>query len=248
MADRRHFGSPALIRSLLIVPAGDPAAIEDALAAQADALILDLRSAPTGALSRAAEALRDAGRSTDRPRLLVRINPLDATTTAADLAALCPLRPDGVMLPRAETAADVQHLGAMLSVEEAKAGFEDGAIRIVALAETGSALFGLNLLGRASRRLDALAWDGEALARDLGADAAREPDGRWCDPCQTARTLTLAASADARLPAIDSIFSASEPDAFRREAEAARRDGFSAKLARDAGQVAIVNQVFAASI
>lgn len=232
-----------MIRSLLIVPARDAIAIERALASPADALIVDLAAAPPGGLAGVVAAL--SGNRTGRPRLLVRLGPLDGPDAARDLSAVRRARPDGVVLAGAETAADIQHLGALLAVEEAEAGLIDGSLRIVALVATSGGLFGMNALARASPRLDALAWDGEALALDLGAEEAREADGRWCDPCQTARTLTLAGAAHAGLAAIDASLSSPDPDAFRREAEAARRDGFSAKLALDAAQAAITNEVFA---
>ena len=231
-----------MIRSLLIVPACDALAIERALASPADALVIDLAATPAGGSARVVAAL--GGGMAGRPRLLIRLGSLDGPDAGRHLEAIRPARPDGVVLAGAETAADVQHLGAMLAVEEAEAGRVDGSLRIVALVTTGGGLFGMNALARASPRLDALAWDGEALALDLGAEQAREADGRWCDPCQTARTLTLAGAAHAGLAAIDAGLSSPDLDAFWREAEAARRDGFSAKLALDAAQAAIANEVF----
>src|SRR3546814_9108093 len=40
----------------------------------------------------------------------VRVNPLDGEHTAADLAAVLPASPDGIMLPKAEGTANVQAL------------------------------------------------------------------------------------------------------------------------------------------
>jgi citrate lyase subunit beta/citryl-CoA lyase len=231
------------LRSLLLVAAGDFDALDAGLAAGADSLVIDLGGAARrrGLRGAAAETLARLGGATPA---FVRIGPLDSGEAEADLAALRPLAPTGVMLPRAEEGADLEHLGALLAVEEAKAGIEDGATRIIALVETGAALFGLIGFARASRRLAAIAWDGEALARDLGGEAPREADGRWTDPCQTARTLVLAAAADAGLPAIDSPFSGATEEAFRREAAVARRDGFAGKLALDARQAAIAAEIF----
>lgn len=232
-----------MIRSILLVSADDPAALDRGLGA--DAVAIDLSGA-CGARRAAARTATAAllGQPATRPvmRLIVVVD-LDSEATRDDLAALCPYGPFGLLLRRAESAADIQHLGAMLAVHEAKAGLAEAAFRIVAVAETGGALFGLNGFKDASPRLDALGWNGEALAADLGADVARD-GGAWTDPLQTARTLTLAAAADARLPAIDSAYSDASPEAFRREAEAAKRDGFAAKFALDAEQVAIVNAVF----
>lgn len=229
-----------LLRSLLRVPALDAAA---GLDTPADALLFDLAEERGARAERVVEALRSAPRSHGRPALLVRVaRPDDGG--AADLAALVASRPDAVVATGAESGADIEHLGAVLAVEEAKAGLDDGATGIVAIVETAGALFALNAFARASRRVIAIGWDGEALARDLGGEIPREPDGRWIDPCQTARTLTLAAAADAKLPALDSPFSTPDLDAFRREAERARRDGFAGKIALDARQAAILNEAF----
>lgn len=224
------------LRSVLRVQAGAPGAS----GTPACALLFDRA---TGRGDRLAETLRSTPRGDGRPALLVRVaHPDDGG--GADLAALVALRPDAVVASRAESGADIEHLGAVLAVGEAKAGIEDGATGIVAIVETAGALFALNAFGRSSRRVVAIGWDGEALARDLGAEIAREDDGRWIDPCQTARTLTLAAAADAKLPALDSPFATRDPDAFRREAERARRDGFAGKIALDARQAEISNEVF----
>lgn len=233
------FSDATSFRSVLIVRLVEPGAIERASIAQADAIALEIEAGAP--LQAAAELLGPDG----TPVLLVA-DATDPETTRAALQALRPARPSGVLLRRADSRADLQRLGATLAVEEARASLDDGAFGVVVLAESGGALFGLNELKDAGRRLRAFAWDGEALADDLGAEDAREVDGRWLDPCQTARTLILAAAADARLPAIDSPFTGADADAFRREAEAARRDGFAAKFVLNREQAAIANDVFAA--
>lgn len=221
------------LRSILRIAAQD---LHDA-SPEADALLLDLDGAGRALIETAAAWLANRPRQ-NGPLAFLRVSASDSGGAEA-LAALCPLRPDAIIATRAETGADLQHLGALLAVAEAKAGFEDEEIGIVAVAETAGALFGLIGLAAATRRLVAIGWDGEALGRDLGGET-REDDGRWSDPLQTARTLTLAAAADARLPAIDSGFTTRDADAFRREVERAKRDGFAGKFTLDPGQAAIV--------
>lgn len=224
------------LRSVLLAHPKDAGALDRAFSAEADAIAFDLQA---GAPTNAAAAFARSG----APVLLIA-DATDPEATRTALRSLRPSRPFSVLLKRAESPADLERLGATLAVEEARAGFEDGACQIVIVAETGGALFGLNDFKAAGQRLQALAWDGEALSGDLGSEDARDRGGRWLDPCQTARTLVLAAAADARLPAIDSPFSGADPNAFRREAEAARRDGFSAKFVLDGSQAMVVNAVF----
>lgn len=230
-------------RSIVLAPAWDPVAAAQAGAASG-LVLLDLAGAPDGLHDAALEAARAA---LGRPGAALWIGlgqPDDAMTKAA-LDALCRLKPAAFVLPRVETASDIQHFGAMLAVAEAEAGIEDGATRVVAVAESAASLFELIAIARASPRLAALGWDGEALAADFGGETAREHGG-WTDPLQTARTLLLSACADARLPAIDARFTAADLEALRREARLARRDGFSAKFALSALQAGIIDEAFAA--
>ena len=60
--------------------------------------------------------------------------------------------------------------------------------------------------------------------------------------------MTLAGAAAADVPAIDTVFTSfRDADALRRECEAARRDGFSGKMAIHPAQVPIINEVFTPS-
>lgn len=223
-------------RSVLVASAADPAALRRALASAPDVLtIADAERLGGGALASLAGAAQ---------RLWVRVAPLDGPGVEDQLAAVAGLRAEAVVLASAERPQDVEHLGARLAVHEAEAGLADGFVRIVVTVENAGSLFEINRLARASRRVSAIGWNGEALAQDLGADDDRELDGRWSDPLQTARALVLAASADAGLPAIDSLFTDADPEAFRQETERAARDGFAAKFAVTPEQAAIVGSAF----
>jgi citrate lyase subunit beta/citryl-CoA lyase len=60
-----------------------------------------------------------------------------------------------------------------------------------------------------------------------------------------ARNLSLAAAASARVPAIDTVYADfRNVEGLRAEAEEARRDGFTAKMAIHPAQVAVINGVF----
>lgn len=238
---RRVDLDPLRFASVLYVA---PVSAADALAALvlgSPCVVFDLEKADPATVSSVAKAL--AERPADGPLAFARLAPLD-DGGAKTLETICPSSPDAIVATRAETGADLQHLGALLAVEEAKTGLREGAIGIVAVAETTAALFGLIGFSAATPRLVAIGWNGEALGNDFGVDDPRETDGRWSDPLQTARTLTLAAAADARLPAIDSRFSTRDRDAFRQEAERARRDGFAGKTSLDEGQAAVARSMF----
>ena len=239
------------MRSLLFVPGDDARKLAKAMASGADALILDLEDsvAPSGKVP-ARQILRDfifdARRQNPRPRLFVRINGLETGLADADLDAIMPAGPDGIMLPKSRSGADVQHLGAKLAVREAENGLADGACAIIPLVtETPASLFVLSSYAGASQRLLGMAWGAEDLSAALGAQTNRLPDGAFTAPYQLARALTLVGARAAEVEPIDTVFTAFRDEAgLRRDCEAALRDGFTAKMAIHPAQVPIINEVF----
>jgi citrate lyase subunit beta/citryl-CoA lyase len=239
------------MRSLLFVPADAPAKLDKALGCGADALIIDLEDsvAPERkslARDAAADFIAKALTKTPRPQLLVRINALMSGLADGDLDAVVPAGPDAIMLPKAEGGASVMHADAKLAVREALCGRREGAVALVPIAtETAQALFVAGTYHGASARLCALTWGAEDLAVELGAEANRDAAGDFLDPYRLARVLCLAAAAAAKVDAIDTVYvDFRNTDGLRRECEAARRDGFSGKMAIHPAQVAIINEVF----
>jgi citrate lyase subunit beta/citryl-CoA lyase len=239
------------MRSLLFVPADGGAKLDKALASGADAVIVDLEDsiAPErkdAAQASAAAFLREAVAKPTRPRLLVRVNGLATGLTDADLDAIVPARPDGIVLPKAEGGAAVIHAAAKLAVREALAGLNEGHIKIVAMAiETASSLFLAGTFRGASKRLIGLTWGAEDLSVELGAETNRDAHGRYTDPYRLARTLCLAAAASAEAQAIETVHADfRDIDSFRRDTEEACRDGFTARLAIHPAQVPVINAMF----
>jgi citrate lyase subunit beta / citryl-CoA lyase len=239
------------MRSLLFVPGDSEKKLEKAPSSGADALILDLEDSVSAARKATARAislsfLKEFQQQPDRPRLFVRVNAIQTGLIDDDLDAVVAGRPDGIMLPKAEGGASLVHLDAKLAAREAMHGIEEGAIRILALTtETAKALFLAGTYADASRRLIGLTWGAEDLSAELGAETNRDADGRFLDPYRLARSLCLAAAAAAEVQAMDTVYVDFRNEAgLKREAEEARRDGFTAKLAIHPGQVAVINAVF----
>jgi citrate lyase subunit beta/citryl-CoA lyase len=244
----------AAIRSALFVPGDSAAKLAKSLSAGADALILDLEDSVAAERKEAARKttlafLEEAQERQPRPLLMVRVNALDTGLTDADLDAVVAGRPDAIMQPKAEGGAAVAHLDAKLTAREAIHGLPEGEIRIVALAtETAAALFVAGTYGGASPRLTGLSWGAEDLSADLGAETNRDAEGQFTEPFRFARNLCLAGAAAAKIQAIDTVYiDFRNPEGLKREAEEARRDGFTAKLAIHPGQVATINEVFTPS-
>jgi citrate lyase subunit beta/citryl-CoA lyase len=241
------------MRSMLFAPADSPRKLDKGFASGADCLILDLEDSVAAAnkaraRDTAANFLASARSGETRPLLYVRINPLDGPHADADLDAVMAQRPDGIMLPKCASGAYVQHLSAKLAVREAENGVEDGATSIVAIAtETAASIFGMGSYARSSRRLVGLTWGAEDLSADLGAETTRLEDGRsYTPPYALARALTLFAAAAAEVQAVDTVFPAfRDMEGFRQECLAARRDGFTAKMAIHPDQATVINEIFA---
>ncbi len=239
------------MRSLLFVPADSARKLARAPESGADVLLVDLEdsvAASAKGLARAGALAFLQGRATG-PLVYVRINGLETGLADADLAAVMAGKPNGILLPKSAGGRDVQHLSAKLAVHEAENGMKAGATRILAIAtETAASLFQLGTYAGASGRLAGLAWGAEDLSADLGAETSRDGEGALTGPYALARTLTLLGAASAGVAAIDTVFVDFRDEAgLRRECEAARRDGFSGKMAVHPGQVAVINAAFTPS-
>ena len=242
------------MRSQLFVPADSEKKLDKSLESAADCLFIDLEdsvalAAKPQARETARAFLEAAKTGSARPQLYVRVNALDSGLIDADLEAVMPGAPDGILLPKCGNGIDLQHLGAKLAVREAECGLADGRTRIIAIAtETAGSIFTMGTYAGASRRLAGLTWGAEDLSAALGAETNRLPDGAYAAPYALARTLTLLAAHAAEVMAIDTVYpNFRDLAGFRAECEAARRDGFTAKMAIHPHQVPIINEVFTPS-
>lgn len=237
------------LRSLLFVPGDSERKLAKAPASGADALILDLEDAVDAArLPAAREMVREylTARPASGPELWVRINPLDSGLALDDLAAVVRGRPDAILLPKGQGAADITVLDHYLAALEAREGVSPGAIGIMPVAtETAAAMFNLGGYAGCSARLRGLTWGAEDLAAVLGAASNRREDGEYDFTYQMARSLCLLGATAAGVAAIDTIWgNFRDADGLHKDATRARRAGFVGKIAIHPDQVAIINAAF----
>ena len=131
-------------RSWLFAPGDSARKMEKAATGPADIVLLDLEDAVAeGEKPKARVMVAEFLQAqSDRSRLWVRINPLQGPHALADLVAIMPARPGGVMLPKARGRHDVEVLDHYLSALETAAGTELGATRVIVLVtETAEAMF-----------------------------------------------------------------------------------------------------------
>jgi citrate lyase subunit beta/citryl-CoA lyase len=242
------------MRSLLFVPADSERKLARGLESGADALILDLEdsvaAANRGVARRQAREFLEAHGppgGAGRIRRYVRVNPLASGLTLDDLAATAAGRPDGILLPKC-VPEDVRTLDHYLSAFEASAGAPVGTIRIIAIAtETPAGVFALGGYAGVSARLEAITWGAEDLSACIGG-VNRTIDGDYDGPYRLARSLCLLAASAADIVAIDTIYTDFKDDAgLRAESLAARRSGFTAKMAIHPAQLRVINEAFSVS-
>lgn len=238
-------------RSLLFVPGNDERKLAKALQSGADVLLLDLEDSVALEAKPAArritrDFLSSHGRSAARPQFYVRVNDLGSGLMEDDLAEVLAGAPDGIMLPKANSGADVAALGRHL---DALAGDAAKAIGIIAIAtETPLALLSMPSFVGAEPRLRGMTWGSEDLGTAIGAASARDTSGAFTSPFLLARNLCLFAAHAAGAQPIDSIYADFRDEAgLKREAEEAARDGFTAKMAIHPAQVSVINAAFTPS-
>lgn len=238
-------------RSWLFAPGDSERKMEKAAASPADFVLFDLEDAVAEAekpKARGQVAGFLAARPPDRSRLWVRINPLQGPHALADLAAVMPSHPGGIMLPKSRGRADVERLHQHLSELEAAAGVEQGATRVIALVtETAESMFTTGTYGGAPR-LAAMTWGAEDLAAAVGAADNRNADGSYAFMFEMARSFCLLGAAAAGVAAVETIHGDFRDEAgLRRRAQQARRSGFRGMLAIHPAQVEVINEAFAPS-
>ncbi len=242
------------MRSLLFVPGDSEKKQAKALEAGADALILDLEDSVAPSRKQHAREISRAWISSAkatayRPHLCVRMNALRSAYWQDDLEGVMPAAPDGIVLPKPRSGADVEQLAAALSLLEPRFGIEHGATRIIAIAtEVPLSVLQMPTYVRSSARLEGLTWGAEDLAAEVGSSTNRGSDGAFTSPYRLARDLSLFTASAAGVQPIDTVYANFRDLAgLQREAEEAARDGFTGKLAIHPAQVAIINTAFTPS-
>ncbi len=232
-------------RSFLFVPADSERKMKKAGDTGADALILDLEDAVVPE-ARPEARLMASGYLQGRQNVWVRINPLDSEDSAADLEAVMPAGPAGIVLPKARSAADAVALSRSIDELEQRHGIEPGKTRIIVLCtERPEALFTLHGYVDATERLFGLSWGAEDLSVAVGASANRDEQGNWLPTFEMARSLCLLAATAAEVTAIDTVYTDfRDHEGLLRFAANARRDGFGGMLAIHPAQVDVINAAF----
>ena len=136
-------------RSLLFMPGSNARALEKARNLPADGLILDLEDAvapDAKALARDQIAQAVAAKGFGKREVLIRINALDSPWWIDDLNMAGKAKPDGVLVPKISSVADLTAIANRLSDINA-----DQSIRVWAMIETARAVLDADKIAAASR-------------------------------------------------------------------------------------------------
>ena len=226
-------------RSWLFVPADSERKVTKALESEADAVIFDLEDSVAPAMKATARAiLKDLPERSNGPQWWVRVNPLGSEFHKDDLELLGIADIQGIVLPKAESGEDVRQLT-----------HRTGNIPVHAIVtETPASLFGLLSYRDPSLPLAAMSWGAEDLSAALGASSKYDSDGDLSFTYRLARSLCLAGAVAAGAQPVDGVFADFKDEkGLKAEAEAARREGFTGKLAIHPAQVPVINAAFTPS-
>jgi citrate lyase subunit beta/citryl-CoA lyase len=228
-------------RSVLYMPSSNERALEKAKTLPVDGLILDLEDAvaPDHKVAARENACAAAASGDYGQReVTIRINASGTQWHDDDLAAACAAGPDGIVVPKVDSAQEVLELVAAME----RYGAPEQT-RLWAMVETPRAVLDVGEIAQASARLAVLVIGTNDLVKELGA---RHVPGRA--PLLTALSLALLAARRAGVAILDGVYNdVVDLDGFRAECRQGRDLGFDGKTLIHPGQVGPCNEVFAPS-
>jgi citrate lyase subunit beta / citryl-CoA lyase len=240
-----------ILRSMLFVPGDSERKLARGETSDADALILDLEDsvAPdrTAIARGMVRSYLDSHRGQARQQQLwVRINPLSTDKALPDLAAVVGGQPDGILLPKPDSAADVVLLGHYITALEQREGLAHGRVGIIPVAtETARAVFTLGSYAGCSDRLAGMTWGAEDLSAALGASTNKGPTGAYAFTYELARSLCLAGAVAAEVQPIDTLYvDFRDPAGLTADSRTSRQLGFTGRIAIHPDQVAPINAAY----
>jgi len=223
------------IRSLLFAPANRHDLLQKFPKYPADAVAIDLEDGTpeaekVSARERLPEIVAFLREQSLKSMLFVRTNAPRSTHVAADVAVAVQAQVDGIIVPKVETAGDLDAFDPSMPL----VGIIE-TVRGVANAET--------LVDQQRRHLVALAFGAEDFITDIGG--RRTVEGL---EVLYARSRVVLAAKLGGLQALDQVFAGIRDDeAFRRDAEMGRQLGYDGKMCITPRQVAIANGAFSPS-
>ncbi|GAB4495202.1 MAG: CoA ester lyase [Anaerolineales bacterium] len=233
-------------RALLYMPGDDLRKIRKATTLGVDCICMDMEDGT--ALSRKAaarativEALHTL--NFGAAERLARINSVGSGFEGDDLQVVLPARPDGIVIPKMESAAQLQWVSAQIAQAEQAHGWQHGSIRLLVVVESALGIVNLREICTADPRLDAVIFGAEDYAASVGA--IRTPDAL---EVLYARSAVVAHTAAFGLQAIDLVtIEFRDLEVCARDAAFGAQLGFVGKQIIHPAQVEPVQRAFTPS-
>jgi len=228
-------------RSVLYMPGANERALEKAKTLEVDALILDLEdSVSPDSKVEARDRVCAAAESGEYGyrELVIRTNGIGTEWHADDLAAASKAGPDGILVPKVNSAAEVRQIEAAM----VEAGAPESTL-IWAMIETPLAIRNIHEIAAASDRLAVLVMGTNDLVAELHASHV---PGRA--PMLTSLSLALLGAAEAGKAILDGVYNdVKNAEGFEAECEQGRDFGFDGKTIIHPSQIEPTNRIFAPS-
>jgi len=237
--------TPGPFRTLLFAPGNHARRVEKALGLNADAVILDLEDAVAIAEKIATRAVVvDALQGVRHGLGYVRVNAYDTDFCFGDLLVVVNQGVDGIVLPKVESAAQLQAVDWVIGQLEREKGLPVGGLDIIPIIETGKGVVHVREIAAAGTRVRRLSFGAGDYTKDMAM--------RWTrgeGELAAARAEIAVASRAAGLEApIDTVWvHIKETDNCVKSAELVRDMGYQGKLCIHPDQVGPVNAVFTPS-
>ena len=235
---------PRARRSSLILPVNVPRFVDKAYARGADAIVLDLEdSVPTQEKASARKlvpgSLAVAGRG--GAEVLVRVNN-DPALIADDIDAAVHPGLDGLSIPKAETAAQIQAIVAQVDRLERARGVGPGHVRLSLAIETPRGFLALEEIARSSDRIATMSIGVEDYCLELGV----EPSADGMELLYPVAHLVTVCKVVGVQPTglVGSIAGFRDLATFEGAAQRARQLGCEGAGCIHPDQVAVLNRVF----
>jgi citrate lyase subunit beta/citryl-CoA lyase len=230
-------------RTWLFTPANHPRRVEKVFGLGADAAILDLEDAVAVSEKPAARAALAGALARPRAcRAYVRINALETEFAWGDLAAAVVPGLDGIVLPKAESAADILTADWAITALEHERGLAPGSVDLMPIIETACGLAAAREICASGGRVRRVSFGAGDYTRDLGMEwtmTEHEVDAARAEIVLASRLGGLEAP-------IDTVFiHIREAEAFRASCARVRQMGFQGKLLIHPDQVDPANAAFA---
>ena len=222
-------------RSVLYIPGSKDRALDKARSLPVDAIIFDLEDAvsPESKIEARGtlKAALDQGGYGNRYKI-IRINGLDTEWGAEDIAALRDAPADAILVPKVNSAADIDAVQTLLGNDTP----------IWAMIETPASVLNSNEIA-AHPALEGFVAGTNDLAKEL--NCRTRPDRL---PMQMSLQMMLLAARGNDVIAVDGVYNQfKDEEGLRAECEQGRDLGFDGKTLIHPAQVAVTNECFAPS-